>query len=385
MAQCSRIAKFGASLISLCEQIAETAFQSASKPSHIVVPSRSNRHDIAILGGTGFIGRAVVSRLIQQQPELRIGVMSRNVANLPEIFHEDQVDLIAGDVTSEEDVSNAINSARVVINLAHGGGGDTWPEVKRRMVDSARNVASTCLGQKTEMLIHIGSIAGLYLGDKSEVITGRTPPDPECEKRAPYARAKAMADQLMMDWHRERGLPVCILRPGIVVGEGASPFHSGLGFFNNEQHCMGWNEGRNPLPFVLVEDVADAIARAALKPELAGRSLNLVGDVVLTAREYINELALAIGRPLCFHGQLPEKLYLVELGKWGVKRLSGRKDPLPAYRDLCSRGCWARFDCSDAKAALRWTPACEREFFIDRAIRVHSGFPANKEQVQGWL
>ena len=82
--------KFGASLVSLCEQIAETAFQSASKPSHIVVPSRSNRHDVAILGGTGFIGRAVVSRLLQQQPELRIGVMSRNVANLPEIFHKDQ-------------------------------------------------------------------------------------------------------------------------------------------------------------------------------------------------------------------------------------------------------------------------------------------------------
>ena len=198
--------KFGASLVSLCEQIAETAFQSAWKPSHIVVPSRSNRHDIAILGGTGFIGRAVVSRLLEQQPELRIGVMSRNVANLPEIFHEDRVDLIAGDVTSEKDVSNAINSARVVINLAHGGGGDTWPDVKRRMVDSAHNVASICLEQKTELLIHIGSIAGLYLGDKSEVITGRTPPDPECEKRAPYARAKAMADQLMIDWHRERGL-----------------------------------------------------------------------------------------------------------------------------------------------------------------------------------
>ena len=54
---------------------------------------------------------------------------------------------------------------------------------------------------------------------------------------------------------------------------------------------MGWNHGRNPLPFVLVEDVADAIARATLKPELSGRSLNLVGDVAMTAREYIDELA----------------------------------------------------------------------------------------------
>ena len=31
-----------------------------------------------------------------------------------------------------------------------------------------------------------------------------------------------------------------------------------LGTFNNEQHCVGWNKGDNPLPLVLVDDVADA-------------------------------------------------------------------------------------------------------------------------------
>ena len=55
--------------------------------------------------------------------------MSRNLGNLPEIFHEDRVQLLAGDVTSEADVSNAIDSARVVVNLAHGGGGETWSEI----------------------------------------------------------------------------------------------------------------------------------------------------------------------------------------------------------------------------------------------------------------
>ena len=390
---------FGLSLVSLCEQIAETAFQPmakpganaaprrnrrdigrsgdsrfepVAKPGANAAPRRSNQHDIAVLGGTGFIGRAVVSCMLKQQPDVRIGVMSRNLANLPEIFHQDRVQLIAGDVTSAEDVSNAIDSARIVINLAHGGGGETWSEIERRMVGSARTVALICLSQKAKLLIHVGSIAGLYLGDKSEVITGRTLPDPQPHERAPYARAKAMADQLLMDWHQERSLPVCILRPGIVLGEGTSPFHSGLGFFNNEQHCLGWNRGRNALPFVLVEDVADAIVRAALKPELSGRSLNLVGDVAMTAREYIEELALAIGRPLCFHGQSPEKLYLIEWGKWGIKGLAGRKGTLPSYRDFRSRGCVATFDCLDAKAALDWAPVSHREDFIDKAIRVHA-------------
>jgi predicted dehydrogenase/nucleoside-diphosphate-sugar epimerase len=362
---------FGLSLISLCERIAGTAFQPAPKSRLSPLPRRSNQHDVAILGGTGFIGRAVVARLLERQPGLGIGVMGRNLANLPEVLHQDRVQLIAGDVTSEADVSNAIDSAPVVINLAHGGGGETWSEIERRMVGSARTVASICLSQKTELLIHIGSIAALYLGDGSEVITGQTPLDSQPYKRAPYARAKALTDQLLMDWHRERGLPICILRPGLVMGEGGSPFHSGLGFFNNEQHCLGWNQGRNPLPFVLVEDVAEAIARAAVKSDLSGRSLNLVGDVAMTGREYMDELALALKRPLKFHGQSPAKLYMVELCKWGVKRFAGPRDAPPSYHDLLSRGCLARFDCSDAKAALDWAPGSDREAFIESAIRVH--------------
>ena len=98
-------------------------------------------------------------------------------------------------------------------------------------------------------------------------------------------------------------LNLCILRPGLVVGEGGIPFHSGLGFFNNEQHCIGWNAGRNPLPFVLVEDVADAIVRAVRAEGIEGRCYNLVGDVRLSAREYIAALAEAMRRPLKFHPQ----------------------------------------------------------------------------------
>ena len=39
-----------------------------------------------------------------------------------------------------------------------------------------------------------------------------------------------------------------LVKAGVVVGEGGPPLHSGLGLFNNDQHCIGWNDGRNPLP-----------------------------------------------------------------------------------------------------------------------------------------
>ncbi len=84
---------------------------------------------------------------------------------------------------------------------------------------------------------------------------------------------------MLLDLHGNQGLPVVILRPGVVVGEGGPPFHGGLGFFNNDQHCIGWNDGRNPLPFVLAEDVAAAILLAARADGIEGRCYNLVGDV----------------------------------------------------------------------------------------------------------
>ncbi len=51
-----------------------------------------------------------------------------------------------------------------------------------------------------------------------------------------------------------------------MIGEGTSPFHSGIGYYNHETHCLGWNRGLNPLPLVLVDDVADAILLALDAP-----------------------------------------------------------------------------------------------------------------------
>ena len=110
---------------------------------------------------------------------------------------------------------------------------------------------------RLERLVHVGSIASLFLGDPQTVITDTAPPDAKNEFRGDYARAKVAVDRLLLDMHRDRGLPVCILRPGVVLGQGGTPFHSGVGFYNNDQHCLGWNAGRNPLPLVLVEDVAE--------------------------------------------------------------------------------------------------------------------------------
>jgi nucleoside-diphosphate-sugar epimerase len=172
--------------------------------------------------------------------------------------------------------------------------------------------------------------------------------------------------------HEKDGLPLCILRPGVVIGEGGLPFHSGLGVFVRDRHCIGWNQGDNALPFVLAEDVASAIHHAIDAEGVVGRCYNIVGDVRFTAREYTAELARVLGRPLVFHPRPVVWLQLVEIGKWLIKLAIGRSEnPFPSYRDLASRGMKARFDCSDAKSDLNWTPVNDRREAVGRGIEVY--------------
>lgn len=358
--------KFGGDIVDLCERIAGKVAFAPSPPA--AAAEKTDTWDVTVLGGTGFIGRHLVARLLRDGH--KVCVLARGTSILPPPLDDPHVAVVRGDVADREHLRRAIGDAKLVVNLAQGASGD---DVVRSMVDSSTTVAEACREAGVELLVHASTIAALYLGDPEETITGATPTDPESEQRGEYSQAKAASEAALMALHRERDLPVCIVRPGVVVGQGGPAFHSGLGFFNRERHCMGWNAGNNPLPFVLVEDVADAIALALAAPDkAAGKCYNLVGDVDLTARQYIAALARALGRPLRYHGQYLPKLQAVELFKWCVKIATGRRDaPFPSYRDLKSRGMPARFDCSDIKRDLDWRPEADRKTFISRAIGVH--------------
>ncbi len=358
---------FGSDIVAVCAEIARQCFGPSTRIAPpLLQPNPLPPADVAVLGGTGFIGSATTARLAAAGYKVR--VMARNTRNLGDVFSQPGVTLMRGDITRKEDVAAAVSGVPVVINLAHGGGGETFAEIERALVGGARTVAEACLAAGVTQLIHVGSIAGLYLGGEGDIVTGATPPDPHSAERADYARAKADADRMLMNMHREQGLPITILRPGVVVGEGTSPFHSGLGMFNNDQHCVGWNEGANALPFVLVDDVAAAIASAVGRNNVLGKAYNLVGDVRIDARSYIAALAEATGRPLRFHPSRVTSNYLADLGKWLLKRVGGRATPLPSLRDIRSRGLVAGFDCTDAARDLEWHPVSEREQFLARAF-----------------
>ena len=319
---------------------------------------------VLLIGGTGFLGRHLAKRLAPQGQRIR--VLARQVVDVPSLAELD-VDVVRADVTDEAAVAAAIEPGQQIVHLAHGGGTD-WPSVERSMVGGAKVVASAAHRRGAAHLVFVSSIAALYLGDASTTVDDRTLPDPLPESRAAYARGKAESERLLHALHVSLNLPVTVVRPGLVVGRGTSPFHSGVGEFNRETHCLGWNAGDNPLPFVLASDVAAAIAALLTSPTPGWVTHNLVGDVRPSARDWVAALAQATGRPLRYHPRSPRTIASVEAAKWLTKRLGGRSAPRTSLHDLRSRGLVASFATDAVKSRLDWRPVSDPAVFLSEAL-----------------
>ena len=163
---------FGAALVDLCETMADDLPVVRPRPTR--VPS-TEPAEVAILGGTGFIGTHVVRRFIAAGKH--IVVMARSQRNLPEVFDSPLVRVESGDIGDAATVARVISGCQCVVNLAHGGGGGSFEAVRHAMVGGAETVARACREAGTRRLVHVGSIASLYLGPETAAITGRTPAD----------------------------------------------------------------------------------------------------------------------------------------------------------------------------------------------------------------
>jgi nucleoside-diphosphate-sugar epimerase len=274
-----------------------------------------------------------------------------------------------------------------VLHLATGKG-DTWETVERSMVQGSVAAAEEALSQQVERFVYVSSIAAVYAGPDSgtAVLEDSLDTDPRPEERDLYSRGKALTERALGTLHRERGLPLVIARPGVVLGPGTPFQHSGLGYWARDNHCVGWGPGRTPLPLVTADDVAEALVRIALHEgdDLHGLALNLCGQPPLSAREVVDELRKTTGRDLHFH---PRPLWLsqiLEIGKWLVKKAGRRPGTVfPAYRDLKSRALVPRPTSRTAREVLGWAPVEDREGILEQGVRVYSETSSEKPERSG--
>jgi nucleoside-diphosphate-sugar epimerase/predicted dehydrogenase len=360
--------KFGVDVITFCEQVTrQCVFEPTVNKTDIwqVLPP-TRQPTILVIGGTGFIGRYLVRALTKRG--LGVRAITRGMSSAQIAFAGLPVELIQGDIGDPYFIDIALEGIQVVYDLAKAVG-NKWDDYYQHDVLVTQNIAERALAKGVRRFFYTGTIDSYYSANSTDIITSDTALDAKSDSRNNYARSKSACEALLMEMHREKGLPVVIFRPGIVIGAGSPPAHWGIGMFQSDTRVQFWGDGMNKLPLVLVEDVADAMVLALDRNDIDGETFLLTDEPLISGREYVDIISRESGTKVRAEPTPIWKFYVGDIIKEAAKhaiRHPNRK--VPSYRDWDSRSHRARYDSTKTRQVLGWNPAGTREALIERGI-----------------
>lgn len=320
-----------------------------------------------IIGGTGFIGRYLTHNLVQKGKRVR--VLSRGKSNP---FHElgDQVEVVPVSPNDREGLRKAMQDIETTYHLGRATE-NTWQGYLDNDVGVTQRIGETAVEAGVKLFVYTGTIASYDASSPGQVITEQTGfgSTEDMQNRNLYARSKALCEAKLSELQKNAGLPLVIARPGIVVGAGGPLQHWGIGRWNGSAAVKVWGDGRNILPFVLVEDVAEALARMS-RADIIGQSFNLIGEPMMSACDYFDAIHELTGTRINVQPGTLSAYYVVDTLKYGLKRYLLRQSHLrrPSLKDWRSRAHLSIFSNAHAKAVLGWEPETDRRRFAERMI-----------------
>jgi 2-alkyl-3-oxoalkanoate reductase len=112
-----------------------------------------------------------------------------------------------------------------------------------------------------------------------------TPLEAHPEKRDLYSQAKLAQEELARRYQQERGLPLVVLRPGMIYGPNAGLLSARVGL--SLPGFFLFLGGKNLLPLTHVDNCAEAIRVAAERGRFDGDTYNVVDSELLSCDDYL--------------------------------------------------------------------------------------------------
>jgi len=245
-----------------------------------------------VTGGTGFIGGAVVRRLLEAGHEVRAlvrpGTDTRQLDGLP-------VERVEGDLRDADSLRRGVTGCDDVFHVAalYSFWGSSWDDFFQVNVEGTRRVLEAAREEGVEHIVHTSSVAALGTNDDRSPATEETPSSLK-DRIGSYQRSKFLGEEVAHEFARQ-GLPVVIVNPSTPVGVGDhKPTPTG-------QVIVDYLNGRMPayvdtgLNIVDVEDVATGHLLAAERGRIGERYI--LGGENLPLKQVLDLLAEISGQP----------------------------------------------------------------------------------------
>jgi uncharacterized protein YbjT (DUF2867 family) len=229
---------------------------------------------VAVLGGSGFVGRHLSHQLAAAGYRVRVATRDRERAK-EQLILLPTVEVETVDVHDPAELAEFVRGVEAVINLVgvlHDSRGPAGFQAAH--VELARKVIAACRQSGVRRLLHMSALAA--------------------DRAAPsaYLRSKGEAEAIV----RESGLAWTVIRPSVIFGRGDSflnLFARTLKMFPVMPLACP-NARFQP---VYVEDVAAVYVKSVPDPGSAGKAYELCGPRVYTLRQLVEYVGAVTGRP----------------------------------------------------------------------------------------
>jgi nucleoside-diphosphate-sugar epimerase len=244
---------------------------------------------VLVTGASGFLGGRLTEMLAERGDPVRI--LARATSDLRHLSHL-QIQIVRSDLDDAAALAEAMRGVRVVYHCAACSTDWAAPSTYLRA-----NVAGT--QNLLDAAVRAGSVERFLHVSTTDVYGyPRVPCDEDAplrDVRLPYNRTKIQGEEAVWRAHRDRGLPVTVVRPATIYGPRGKDFVVDIAGMLRQGMMLLIDGGRARGGFTYVDNVAQAMMNAAASSKAVGRAYNISDGTGVTWREYTCALADALG------------------------------------------------------------------------------------------
>jgi len=277
----------------------------------VIVSPKTDHKTALVTGGTGFIGRGLVKRLVGAGWRVRLLTHRELTVEEADKFGEG-VEIFWGDVANPADVASACAGVQQIYHLAAATKGN-WLNHLDATVAGTKHVVEAALAAGVDKLIYVSTIGLLnatHYPDQGG-IDESFPYEEQPEKRGSYPYAKLLAEKLVLEKAAQApALKVIILRPGLVYGPGKNPL-SDVALRVSRRVRVSLKESQRALPLVYLDNLVDALMLAG-ENEASG-IFNVVDQEIVSVKDFIRAYKRITG----------ERFMTFYLPRWWIRPVFG--------------------------------------------------------------
>jgi len=306
---------------------------------------------VLVTGATGFLGGALVRRLVEDG--YRVRALVRNPARTAQL-EKLGVEIATGDLGHAPTVTAAVAGMDLVVHAGAGTSG-TAQDSEIATVLGTRNVVDAIRAAAIGKLVYISSLSvyetsgyheNQWVGEDAQL--ERRP-----LRRGTYTATKLRAETIVTQAMSGGFCPTVVLRLGALYGPGAPPHTGMVGVPLGSRVFLAFGDRNSVLPLLHVDDAADAIVACLRSSAADNQVFNVVGRGAVTKSMYVERVVKPLyPKATVIYCPLPLLIATTWLQE-NVLAAIGRQPPLTVYR-LVSSQRRVRYSASGIERAIGW-------------------------------